>query len=65
MEMSTRQIERIKKDNKILQERAERYLKDLKILKTWNDALIQENLNLETELINLRKIVKYYENRTH
>ena len=60
---SDRYVYRVKKDNQLLNERCERYMKDLKIFKTFNDRLVQENLKLEEEILNLRKIVKAYENR--
>lgn len=62
-ETSTRMINRIKKDNEILKDRAERYLRDLRVYKEFNDKLVNENLKLEEEILNLRKMIKIYENR--
>lgn len=62
-EISSRMINRIKKDNEILKERAERYIRDLRVYKEFNDKLVNENLKLEEEIINLRKMIKIYENR--
>lgn len=62
-EISSRMINRIKKDNEILKDRAERYLRDLRVYKEFNDKLVNENLKLEEEIINLRKMIKIYENR--
>ena len=57
-----RQTERIKKDNKILEERAERYMREIRVYKVANDILVKENLRLENEILNLRKMIRYYEN---
>ena len=62
-EISTRLVNRIKKDNEILKDRSERYLRDLRVYKEFNDKLIEENLKLENEILNLRKIINIYENR--
>lgn len=62
-EISSRMINRIKKDNEILKDRAERYLRDLRVYKEFNDKLVNENLKLEEEILNLRKMIKIYENR--
>ena len=62
-EVSSRMINRIKKDNEILKDRSERYLRDLRVYKEFNDKLVNENLKLEEEIINLRKMIKIYENR--
>lgn len=58
-----RELERIKKDNKILQDRAERYMRDIHKYKEYYNLVIKENLKLENEILYLRKIVNYYENR--
>lgn len=62
-EISTRVYNRIKKDNEILNERCTRYFKDIKIYKEFNEKLVQENLKLEEEILNLRRLIKVYENR--
>lgn len=62
-EISTRLVNRIKKDNEILKDRSERYLRDLRVYKEFNDKLVEENLKLENEILNLRKIINIYENR--
>ena len=59
----SRELERIKKDNNILQDRAERYMRDIQKYKEYYNLLIKENLKLENEILYLRKIVNYYENR--
>ena len=58
-----RELERLKKDNKILQDRAERYMRDLDQWKKYYNLLVQENLKLESEILNLRKMINWYENR--
>ena len=62
-EISTRQLNRIKKDNEILNERASRYMKEIKVYKLFNDKLVKENLKLEEEIMNLRRLIKVYETR--
>lgn len=59
----SRELERIKKDNHILQDRAERYMRDIHKYKEYYNLVIKENLKLENEILYLRKIVNYYENR--
>lgn len=60
---SDRYVYRVMKDNEILKERCERYFKDINTYKEFNNKVVQENLNLEKEIINLRKIINIYENR--
>lgn len=62
-EISTRMINRVKKDNEILKDRCERYFRDIKVYKEFNDKLLKENLKLEEEIMNLRKMIKIYETR--
>lgn len=59
----SRELDRIKKDNHILQDRAERYMRDIHKYKEYYNLVIKENLKLENEILYLRKIVNYYENR--
>lgn len=60
---SDRYVYRVMKDNEILKERCERYFKDINTYKEFNNKVVQENLNLEKEIINLRKIINIYEDR--
>lgn len=60
---SDRYVYRIQKDNELLKDRCNRYFKDLGIFKDFNSKLLQENLKLEKEILNLREIIKIYENR--
>lgn len=60
---SDRYVYRVIKDNDILKERCERYFKDVNAYKEFNNKLLQENLKLEKEIINLRKMISIYENR--
>ena len=62
-EISTRTYNRIKKDNEILFDRADRYMKEIKVYKEFNEKLVKENLKLEEEILTLRRILKAYENR--
>lgn len=62
-ELDSRIINRIKKDNEILQDRAKRYLEEIKVYKEFNNKVVKENLHLEEEILNLRRILKAYETR--
>lgn len=61
--ISTRYVNRIKKDNEILNDRCNRYMKDIRVYKEFNDKLVDENLKLENEILNLRRLIKVYEDR--